>query len=143
MVAILLDPVGTTGYLLCCMENHPAFSFDNVHPMKRLLLILLLIMMPLQAVWAAGAPYCGHDETTVHPGHHMHKHAPSASQDDDAPAVQCDDCDACHHLSASALPSAHPDAPLPKGAKHLLGEIRRYVSHIPDLIPPPDRAARA
>ena len=28
-------------------------------------------------------------------------------------------------------------------APHLRGELRRYVSHIPDLIPPPDRPLRA
>lgn len=110
--------------------------------MKRLFLILLLVLMPLQAAWAVGAAYCSHDEKTMHPGHHVHKHAPSAGQGDDDPGAHCDDCDACHHLSASALPSAHPNAPLPKAARHLLGETRRYASHIPDLIPPPDRPAR-
>jgi len=112
--------------------------------MRRLFLILLLLTMPLQAAWAAGAAYCSHDEKTMHPGHHMHKHAPSASQDDDgAPADACDDCDACHHLSASAVLSAQPNLPLPKGAPHLRGELRRYVSHVPDLIPPPDRPRRS
>lgn len=113
--------------------------------MRRLLLILLLLMMPLQAAWAAGAPYCSHDEQTTHPGHHVHKHPPSANQDDGAPGSpndHCDDCDACHHLSASAVLSAQPNLPLPKGAPHLRGELRRYVSHVPDLIPPPDRPRR-
>ncbi|MDN4036426.1 DUF2946 family protein [Massilia sp. YIM B02443] len=111
--------------------------------MKRLLLLLLLIVMPLQSVWAAGAVYCSHDEATPHPGHHVHKHPPSSSQDDDGPAQPCDDCDACHHLSASAIPSAQPNLPLPKVSAHMRGDLRRYVSHIPDLIPPPDRASRA
>lgn len=111
--------------------------------MKRLFLILLLLMMPLQSVWAAGAAYCSHDEAKMHPGHHVHKHLPSSSQDGDGPSTPCDDCDACHHLSASALPSAQPNLPLPKGSAHLRGTLRRYVSHIADLIPPPDRATRA
>lgn len=113
--------------------------------MRRLLLILLLLMMPLQAAWAAGAPYCSHDEQTTHPGHHVHKHPPSSSQEQDsgAPGEHCDDCDACHHLSASAVLSAQPNLPLPKGAPHMRGELRRYVSHVPDLIPPPDRPRRA
>ncbi|MGF6273203.1 hypothetical protein ABIB38_001561 [Massilia sp. UYP11] len=113
--------------------------------MRRLILIFLLLMMPLQAAWAAGAPYCSHDEQTMHPGHHVHKHPPSSSQDQDdgAPDAHCDDCDACHHLSASAVLSAQPNLPLPKGAPHLRGELRRYASHVADLIPPPDRLLRS
>lgn len=113
--------------------------------MRRLLLILLLLMMPFQAAWAAGAAYCSHAEGTTHPGHHVHKHPPSASQDDDdgAPGGQCNDCDACHHLSASAVLSAQPNLPLPKGAPHMRGQLRRYVSHVPELIPPPDRPRRS
>jgi len=111
--------------------------------MKRLLLILLLIMMPLQAVWAAGAAYCSHDEAKMHPGHHMHKHPPAGNQDDDGPGSACDDCDACHHLSASAIPSAQPNLALPEVSSHMRGDLRRYASHIPDLIPPPARASRA
>lgn len=112
--------------------------------MRRFLLILLLLMMPLQATWAAGAPYCSHDEPAAHTGHHAHTHSPSASQDrDDGAPGHCDDCDACHHLSASAVLSAQPNLPLPKGAPHLRGELRRYVSHIPEPTPPPDRPLRS
>lgn len=110
--------------------------------MRRLLLIFLLLLMPLQAAWAAGAPYCSHDEATMHPGHHTHKHVTPDSQDDATPGEHCDDCDACHHLSASAVLSAQPNLPLPKGAPHMRGELRRYVSHVQDLIPPPDRPLR-
>lgn len=118
---------------------------DPADAMRRFFLILLLLMMPLQAAWAAGAAYCGHDEQTTHPGHHVHKHAPSTTQDQDdgTPGEQCNDCDACHHLSASAVLSAQPNLPLPKGAPHMRGELRRYVSHVPDLIPPPDRPLRS
>jgi len=119
--------------------------------MRRLFLILLLFAMPFQAAWAAGAAYCTHNEKTMHPGHHTHKHASStassssssaSSQDDASPSDPCNDCDACHHLSASAVLSSQPNLPLPKGAPHLRGETRRYVSHVPDLIPPPDRLLR-
>lgn len=116
--------------------------------MKRLLLILLLAMLPLQASWAAAAAYCDLAEqgSTQHPGHHEHQPngalddppAPPAADDDKAEA----DCDLCHHFAASPLPSAQPDLPLPKGSPHLRGDLRRYVSHIPDLIPPPDRPVR-
>jgi hypothetical protein len=103
-------------------------------------------MMPLQAAWAAASAYCGQAEqqTTQHPGHHGHQADGASSDTSEPPADKGDeaDCDLCHHFAASALPSSQPDLPLPKGTPHLRGDLRRYVSHIPDLIPPPDRPIR-
>jgi hypothetical protein len=117
--------------------------------MKRLLIILLLVIMPCQAVWAAACACCIGDEGKVVQQSSQALDQQQASGDDsgddgDDAKPCCDSgCDACHHLAASAIPSANPDLPLPKGAPHLRGELRRYVSHIPDLIPPPDRPLRA
>lgn len=114
--------------------------------MKRLLLILLLVTMPLQAVWAAACACCPEpaQSSVQHDADQAGKQQPAGDGEDGKaqPCDNCDGCDVCHHLSASALPSANPDLPLPKGAPHLRGELRRYVSHIPDLIPPPDRQLR-
>lgn len=116
--------------------------------MKRLLLILLLVTMPLQAVWAAACACCPEpaQSSVQHDADQASKEQQQPAGDGEdgkaKPCDNCDGCDVCHHLSASALPSAHPDLPLPKGAPHLRGELRRYVSHIPDLIPPPDRQLR-
>lgn len=117
--------------------------------MRRLLLILLLVTMPLQAVWAAACACCPEpaQSSVQHDADRASKEQqqqPAGDGEDGkaTPCDNCDGCDVCHHLSASALPSAHPDLPLPKGAPHLRGELRRYVSHIPDLIPPPDRQLR-
>lgn len=56
-------------------------------PMRRLLAIFLLILLPLQAAWVAAAPYCGHEPSAAveHVGHHQHAHeshdaAPSAAE---------------------------------------------------------------
>ena len=113
--------------------------------MKRLLIILLLAIMPFQAAWAAACACCIGDEGTVVQQTSQAIDQQQAAGDDSGDAKPCCDsgCDICHHLSAGALPSANPDLPLPKGAPHLRGELRRYVSHIPDLIPPPDRPLRA
>lgn len=115
--------------------------------MKRLLIILLLVIMPFQAVWAAACACCmGEDGKVVQQtSQALDQQQMPGDDGDDASAKPCCDngCDMCHHLAASAIPSANPDLPLPKGAPHLRGELRRYVSHIPDLIPPPDRPLRA
>lgn len=40
-----------------------------------MLLLFLVMLLPLQFVWAAAAPYCQHEQAvTQHIGHHEHKH---------------------------------------------------------------------
>ncbi|TMS59770.1 cobalt-zinc-cadmium resistance protein [Imbroritus primus] len=70
--------------------------------MRRLLAIFLLLLLPLQTVWAAAAPYCQHEKvpSTFHLGHHTHLHQvdlPGEDTDSNAPAGTADiDCHACH-----------------------------------------------
>lgn len=70
--------------------------------MKRLLIILMLIVVPLQLSWAAAAAYCEHESNpkTVHFGHHEHKHVASAEEiktDKFKSAAAVDgDCTSCH-----------------------------------------------
>jgi hypothetical protein len=48
--------------------------------MRRLIAIVLLLLLPLQAIWAAAEPYCQHAQTpgasqaSPHVGHHTHSH---------------------------------------------------------------------
>ncbi len=44
--------------------------------MKRLVIILILMLFPLQATWAAIGAYCQHESgaTAQHFGHHAHQH---------------------------------------------------------------------
>lgn len=44
--------------------------------MRRLVAILLLMLLSLQSIWVAAAPYCQHEESTGvgHVGHHSHEH---------------------------------------------------------------------
>lgn len=45
--------------------------------MRRLIAIFLLLLLPLQAVWAAVEPYCLHESAqgqSHHFGHHEHEH---------------------------------------------------------------------
>lgn len=118
--------------------------------MRRWLLIILLLVLPLQAVWAAGAPYCAHETTPAgsgHFGHHEHVHvagdrtAPATGADDldDGSGAYHADCELCH-LSASAtlhspsgLVPAAPNGPV--RASHPLD----YRSHVPSGLERPDR----
>ncbi|MCO4095188.1 MAG: hypothetical protein HEQ37_17905 [Acidovorax sp.] len=81
--------------------------------MRRWFLVLLLVLLPLQSVWAEAAAYCQHESqlagaTTSHWGHHEHDHgdAPLASGDDASSAwAGVDvDCNVCHAGGACAVP---------------------------------------
>jgi hypothetical protein len=92
---------------------------------RRLITIVLLVLLPLQAIWAASAPYCQHEhgQAAKHLGHHAHEH-----HQDDAQASQHDGhggkatafFDHDHHCAASLtllpslieLPTALPSASL-------------------------------
>lgn len=77
--------------------------------MRRFVALLLLVLLPLQAIWAAAAPYCQHEAEAAsrHIGHHQpeHSHAPAADaadvhgtpgdQDGDAASTHTD-CHTCH-----------------------------------------------
>lgn len=71
----------------------------RVTMLRRSLLLLLLLLMPLQFSWAVVSSYCQHesDETAAHFGHHPHQH----QDEDGAPAVSKlagadPDCGSCH-----------------------------------------------
>lgn len=69
--------------------------------MKRLLIILMFLIVPLQLSWAAAAAYCEHETnpSTVHFGHHEHKHIASADEKADtskSAAAVDGDCTTCH-----------------------------------------------
>lgn len=69
-------------------------------PMRRWLAILLLVLLPLQSLWAAAAPYCAHEESpkTMHLGHHTHEHQESPTDEvtsKGSPTAHAD-CHVCH-----------------------------------------------
>lgn len=92
--------------------------------MRRLIAIFLLVLLPLQAVWAAVTPYCPHDRqpdsqqhAPLHLGHHEHQHQGGGEQTSN-PATAMGDHD--HHCCASvsllpaslSLPGPLPQAEL-------------------------------
>lgn len=78
--------------------------------MRRFVALLLLVLLPLQAIWAAAAPYCQHEAQAAshHIGHHQpeHAHAPAvdatdshgtaSDQDGNAASSTHTDCHTCH-----------------------------------------------
>ena len=76
--------------------------------MRRWFAVLLLMLLPLQAVWAAAPPYSAHEEdpAAMHVGHHAHSHQDAqqdAQQEDDsseATAGSHADCHVCHGAGA-------------------------------------------
>ena len=70
--------------------------------MKRLVIIFLLLLLPIQASWAVGASYCKHEAGAAaqHFGHHEHQHAADdegakSSSFNTAGAIDAD-CGTCH-----------------------------------------------
>lgn len=91
--------------------------------MRRLLVLIMLCLLPLQISWAAVADYCGHeqDKTAQHFGHHADEHnaAPDTPDDGTQPGKSGLGHDHCHLsgflgvLSAFHLPASEFSQPSP------------------------------
>ncbi len=79
--------------------------------MRRLLMILMLMLMPLQLSWAAVASYCQHETGVAasHIGHHEHEHQANAVEPDPDNAKSLGtldaDCGFCHACGATIVSS--------------------------------------
>ena len=84
----------------------------TILPMRRLFMIFLLVLMPLQLSWAAMASYCQHETGAAakHFGHHDHQHKAADGKDaapDPAKTGGGDpDCASCHAGGTSVLADA-------------------------------------
>ncbi len=79
-------------------KNSVAITLFRV--MRRFFFILLLLVLPVQAVWAAASSYCQHERGTAtsHFGHHAHAHKAAGKGDlggGPASAFHAD-CAFCH-----------------------------------------------
>lgn len=107
------------------MLRRAILSLECAHTtMRRLLLAFLLLFMPLQSIWAAASPYCGHEAApqASHFGHHVHEHqadeqaAPSQTSETPdhrglATSGTADmDCHACHGAGSGMALSASAQA---------------------------------
>jgi len=81
-------------------------------PMRRFLFLLMIVLLPLQSVWASAAAYCQHEAgaaKVTHFGHHEHEHRASAEKRTDGSLIPDQDCMICHLI---ACPSVLPIAPV-------------------------------
>jgi hypothetical protein len=110
--------------------------------MKRLLVLLLLVLMPLQLVWAASGACCAPDEKAR--TQHVCLQAQQQCSDDDGGALAIDEgCDCCHHFCGGALLASPAVLPAPERVADTVFDAPHYTSYIPDLPPPPKRPSRA
>lgn len=84
----------------------------SIFRMRKLFVIFLLVLIPMQLTWAAVAVYCQHDAdlTTQHFGHHDHKHADASTDDTDIDKSKLSkgphgDCGVCQAHSSLAVAS--------------------------------------
>lgn len=77
--------------------------------MRRWLTVLLLVLLPLQSVWAAAGIYCQHESgaDANHFGHHDHQHQADADAAHSHDGTQPDgadlDCGVCHLGGSAAV----------------------------------------
>ena len=115
-------------------------------PMRRWLVVFMLLVLPVQFAWAAAAPYCAHEAATAaskHPGHHQHVHQgggdiANAGDDGAGNGAKHTDCASCHTGVAATLPL--PTADLAAAPSDGLREQppSRYRSHTPSGPERPD-----
>lgn len=110
--------------------------------MKKLLLILLLAVLPLQYTWAAAAVYCTHEQapTAKHFGHHTHHHEAAGAKADSpekTPGTD-NDCGTCHMAAQPSFISAITLLIQPAAGPHADHLPPRYTSHIAEGPQRPD-----
>ena len=116
--------------------------------MRRLVLICMMLLLPLQWTWAAAAAYCEHESsaTAQHLGHHEHKHHAATGDKSDKSASKAladNDCGVCHLSSlqwvdVTIATMDMTSAPPPQLERGVL-----FSSHIPSGPERPDRARTA
>jgi hypothetical protein len=116
--------------------------------MRRWVIVFLLLVVPIQLVWGAAAPYCAHEAkagSTNHFGHHEHRHQGSdltSSAADEAGGGSIAshvDCESCHLGTSATLPTQSICiAALPLGTV-LTEHGLRFQSHVPSGPERPDR----
>ena len=102
--------------------------------MKRLALIFLMLLLPLQSVWAAASAYCQHEQgaSVQHFGHHTHQHNVSTDSSDGSgksPLNGHADCSSCH-LSCPAATGSIRSIGIPASGSLVLGDQPDALSSV-------------
>jgi hypothetical protein len=102
--------------------------------MRRFLLLVIAVLLPLQLAWGAVSGYCQHESGTAskHFAHHEHVHKAEAKKAVDLKVAPDNDCSTCHGIGVTAL--VGPQAALP-----VLGlgtQSRAATTRAPPSLPP-------
>jgi hypothetical protein len=108
---------------------------------RRLFVVFLLFLLPMQTLWASVNSYCQHEETvgTEHVGHHSHEHSASELDDANELGASADtDCDYCHHACSNIISAPVRGAFIPCRFAPPAADLAQYRSFIADITHPPD-----
>jgi len=112
---------------------------------RRLFVILLMIVLPVQFAFAAASGYCGHESGTAakHIGHHEHQHSgQTQAKEAKAASLSHADCEMCHF--GFSVPSVEVQiAAYVSLGQNVFAESLEHPSHIPALPERPDRSRAA
>jgi hypothetical protein len=94
----------------CCRDYLNPLAMLQFRPMRRLILIFLLVVFPLQVSWAVASAYCAHEANpvSIHPGHHQHAagfEADTLAGDNTSSGIDVD-CGDCHFSNVAIVSSA-------------------------------------
>lgn len=120
--------------------------------MRRAVVILLLLLLPMQIVWAGMDSYWTREQATgaQHQGHHVHdgaqaqEQAQEQAQGDAVQAAGADavdediGCDYCHHSFCHILGLRLQFGGSPGRLERPVANLARYQSFIGDITHPPD-----
>jgi ferredoxin len=99
--------------------------------MRRLVLVLVLLWLPLQGVAAVVMPFCKPAHAV--PAEHTEHHAHHAGDQHHAPTLHaCDDCGVCHLVCAPGVPSEAALSIAQPATEHTRFEPRGSPRFIPD-----------
>ncbi|MBI2750481.1 MAG: hypothetical protein HYX43_14470 [Burkholderiales bacterium] len=99
------------------------------------MMMLLMLALPFQSSWAAGASYCLHEQrsSSAHLGHHAHQHAETSVSSSAEPTPDAGgpltaghlDCGTCHLGCGQALASNERDFAI-DASSFLVGMSQRF-----------------
>ncbi|RZI40210.1 DUF2946 domain-containing protein [Herbaspirillum sp. HC18] len=117
-------------------RNSPQTFDDKIPSVKKLLVLFLFALLPLQFSWGVAAAYCQHEgeKTTQHFGHHPHQHDIRQDVPDDGgkAAGGHADCGYCQLSGHPPFLSATPQFIMPDSLTRAESPALLYSSHIPD-----------
>lgn len=127
---------------VCCGSAFPhRNNRDILRPVKKYLLILLMLILPAQYTWSAAAVYCQHEQNSpFHFGHHAHQHKVKSEESGSHGKVKMadSDCEYCHMFSHVFFISFDISTMEPVVSSHTLLSTLFYASHIPRRPPRPN-----